>query len=319
MTQRPLVWVLQGHHAGDNAQARELARQLGWRAVLKPVRYNWCYRCSNLLLRASLASVDRQRSVPLAAPWPDLVIGIGRRSVPVARWIKRQSGGATTLVHLGRPRAPLRWFDLVVTTPQYGLPPAPNVVELPLPLALPVKPTEEELAHWSEIFAALPRPWTGLLVGGARQPFRFEAGTVGPLLDWADQGTGALLVSTSPRTPREVTAALQERAGPAYVHCWGEGSDNPHQAILALADRFVVTCDSISMMAEASATGKPVRVFELPRGPGRKAWNGRRGIGAWLVRHGLATPPRDLSAIRLGSCRAPIDLVERVTRLVRGG
>ena len=39
----------------------------------------------------------------LQPPWPDLVIGIGRRTVPVARWIQEQSGGRTNLVRLGHP------------------------------------------------------------------------------------------------------------------------------------------------------------------------------------------------------------------------
>lgn len=38
-------------------------------------------------------------------------------------------------------------------------------------------------------------------------------------------------------------------------------------AILALADIIVVTSDSVSMISEAAATGKPVRLFDLDPGP----------------------------------------------------
>ena len=53
---------------------------------------------------------------------------------------------------------------------------------------------------------------------------------------------------------------------PAHVFRWRSGApDNPYWGYLALADAFVVTGDSISMLAEACATGKPVFVFD----PGR--------------------------------------------------
>ena len=68
----------------------------------------------------------------LQPPWPDLVVGIGRRTVPVARWIQQQSGGRTNLVRLGHPRADNDLFDLVITTRQYPVPPGDNVVTLPL-------------------------------------------------------------------------------------------------------------------------------------------------------------------------------------------
>ena len=38
-------------------------------------------------------------------------------------------------------------------------------------------------------------------------------------------------------------------------------------AFLALADSFIVTSDSASMLAEACAAGKPVAMFDVPRRP----------------------------------------------------
>ena len=119
---RVRVWVLLGDGAGDNAQLLRLAEALGWPFEAKRIRYNRLNRCPNLLLGASKLTVDTQRSDPLAPPWPDLVIGASRRAAPLARWIKKQSGGRSRLVHLLHAQAPLHYFDLVVTTPQYRLP-----------------------------------------------------------------------------------------------------------------------------------------------------------------------------------------------------
>jgi hypothetical protein len=51
---------------------------------------------------------------------------------------------------------------------------------------------------------------------------------------------------------------------PSYVHRWRAGAAaNPYFAFLGLADRLVTTGESVSMLAEASATGKPLFIYDL--------------------------------------------------------
>ena len=50
----------------------------------------------------------------------------------------------------------------------------------------------------------------------------------------------------------------------ARLYRWDAGGDNPYHALLGLADRFVVTGDSISMMVEVARLGKPLAIFALP-------------------------------------------------------
>jgi mitochondrial fission protein ELM1 len=229
------------------------------------------------------------------------VIAVGRRTAPIAVWIKLQSEGRTRLIHLGRPRFPLDRFDLVITTPQYALPDGPNVVKALLPLtsatALP------DGKAWEQRFAQLPRPWTGVLVGGSIFPFRLgraEAVTFGAkLVDAQRKNGGSLLVSTSPRTGKHVADILAEAVGShGYVHRWVSGTENPHRFILNAADRFIVTEDSASMMAEACRSRKPVEIHELPRLPLPLFWHGRSGPAAYLARAGLLSPPRDTRRLR---------------------
>jgi mitochondrial fission protein ELM1 len=295
--QVPIVWVLQGLKAGDNAQARELARRLGHAAVVKPLRYNWLHHLPNILAGASIAHVRSEQKRELRPPWPKLVICAGKRAVPVALWIKKQSRGYAKIVHLGRPRVPLDWIDLVITTPQYGLPLAGNVIERPVPFVTPATPSETELAGWRRQFCHLPRPWTGVLVGGSVFPIYLDDKAIARLatrIRTAQEERGAVLVSTSPRTGVSAARKLTQLIPPpAYLHVFGEG-DNPHHAILALADRFIVTSDSVSMLAEAAGTGKPIEIFELPRSKLAVSWEARRGLGGWLARNGIISPPRDL-------------------------
>ena len=77
MRQRWSVWVLQGAHAGDNAQARALAHFLGAEFVLKQLFFTHFRHVPNVFLRSNLASIDRAKSASLEPPYPDLVIAVG--------------------------------------------------------------------------------------------------------------------------------------------------------------------------------------------------------------------------------------------------
>ncbi|MBT5646243.1 MAG: hypothetical protein HOJ41_00140, partial [Rhodospirillaceae bacterium] len=52
---------------------------------------------------------------------------------------------------------------------------------------------------------------------------------------------------------------------------WDGSGDNPYFGLLGLADAIVVTADSVSMVSEACATGKPVHVIELDGGSAKFA------------------------------------------------
>jgi mitochondrial fission protein ELM1 len=54
---------------------------------------------------------------------------------------------------------------------------------------------------------------------------------------------------------------------PAVV--WDGQGANPYFGYLGLADAIVVTSDSVSMVSEACATGKPVYVYALGNGGAR--------------------------------------------------
>jgi mitochondrial fission protein ELM1 len=118
---RPAIWVLKGVRAGDTAQAMDLALQLGGRVEGKQLAFNAFHNIPNWLLGARVSQLTQDAKKLLHPPWPDLVVATGRRTAPVALWIKTQSQGKTKLVHIGRPRMALSRFDLVLTTPQYGL------------------------------------------------------------------------------------------------------------------------------------------------------------------------------------------------------
>lgn len=275
-----------GHKAGDNTQVLALAEALDWPFEIKKFAYRKSELLTNRLLGDTLAGVVRQASSRLIPPWPDLVISAGRRNEPIARWIHRQSGGTNRLVHIGRPWAPLERFDLIVTTPQYLLPNCDNLVRNLLPLH---RVTEERLVAaaklWAPRFDDLPRPWFAVLLGGDSGPFVFtpeKGACLGYQINqMARIAGGSALVSDSARTPEATFAAFQSKLDvPAYVYRWrfSSGEENPYFGYLALADSIVATGESMSMLTEACATGKPLQIFDLSDSRARYHNNGKQVI-----------------------------------------
>jgi mitochondrial fission protein ELM1 len=284
----PSVWLLMGHRAGDNSQVQALGEALGWPFEIKRFAYHSWERLVNWPFTATLAGVVKERSSALGPPWPELVISAGRRNEPIARWIRararRSDGARVRLVHVGRPWARIERWDLVVTTPQYRLPHLPNVLhnETPLHRVTPGRLLEAG-ARWRGRLSYLPRPWVAVLAGGPSGPYPFDADSGARLArgasELAAKAGGSLLITTSARTPKD---AIEKLFGgvtvPAFLYRWREDDrENPYFAFLSLADQLVVTGDSVSMMTEACATGKPVFLFDT--GEGHFSMRERHGAG----------------------------------------
>jgi mitochondrial fission protein ELM1 len=313
---QPSVWCLLGLKAGDNAQVRALAEEIGFPLVEKTLYAQPWELLMHLGSFASLAGIDKQKSSSLEAPWPDLLITSGRRNEPVANWIRRQSGGHTKLVHVGRPWFALDNYEFVVTTPQYFLPQQSNIVhnQLPLYRLLPsqMQATSQQFApQWQH----LPRPWFALLLGGDSGRFVFtldKARQLGRACNrLAEAVGGSLLISDSPRTPTAAGDVLLEQISvPHFTYRCASETANPYPALLAQADEFVVTGESMSMLAETASQGKPLHIFDM--GDGDTPW--------WKLRHNYRYKPASHRlAMRYGPLRMRRDVGKIQQALVDSG
>jgi mitochondrial fission protein ELM1 len=264
-TTAPRVWALLDADPEHRAPVLSLARALGWPYESKTLGFNELGRLPAVTLGASLRSLDTRRSSDLQPPWPDLVIASGARSVPVARWLRQQSGGRTRLVHLGRPGAPFTLFDLIVTTPESRLPVRPNVLHLAAPL-LSDEPDDEPPTD----MASFPRPWTLLLAGGdiSRYVLRArEAIALGKAVrDRAGQ-SGTVFLLRGPRAKPAAVDQLRQILGSALQELdpalWTQYERR--RALLNAADDLILTPGDPQLLAEACLTGHPVSLFGLPK------------------------------------------------------
>ncbi len=269
------VWVLTGEKAGDNDQAVELARSLGCPFRIVKLSYNQGFRVPNALLGATTWTLRDGRD-EFRAPWPKVVIGTGRRSVPIARFIKKASGERSRIVRIGRPRADLESFDLVVTTPQYRLPPAPNVHCLSLPISSRSAPTlnacETRDALVSTPARTLVSPSERLkeivvMIGGDSDLYRFDteaAADLGKRLkELALAEKRRLFICYGRRVQPDAADVLDSSVGSclAKSHRFTDCGGNPYSRLLALGEMFVVSTDSASMMGDAIRRGRSVFLY----------------------------------------------------------
>ena len=297
MSTSPRIWVLLGHRRGDNNQLLALAEALGVPFETRTLSYRRIARLIMRLWPRSIAHLAPASRKTIGPPWPNLVIGIGRRSVSIGLWIKDQNRGKTTNVRLGNPRAPNHLFDLVLTTPQYPVGDADNVITLPLALNRFSEPPSPRPAERDLLDR--PRPHVLMSLGGTAPMWQLDLDVLkeatGKLLSRATSEGGTLFVAPSPRTPPAaldiVNAATSGASNVAVFD-----SDVRYPVFLADADLHFVTADSISMVSEAILTGKPVGLIDV-----RPKRRGRLLLGSDPDRHRFRDPRRFWSHVkRLG-------------------
>jgi uncharacterized protein len=325
---QPRIWLLLGERVGDNNQLLALAEALDLPFEIRTLHHNFLRNVARKQLSKTLLTFTAKSLRQLRPPWPDLTIGIGRRSVPVARWIKARSGGATKLVQLGNPRVDPGMFDLVITTPQYPVPTRPNVLVLPMAMSRfrsPPPPTEAELA-W---LAALPRPHILLAIGGSTAYLEIAPDSVEQaarqLKARASEQAGTLIVVGSPRTQPELLEAASRGIDGMGPHLIADGIMPRFAVLQADADEHHVTAESISMLSEAILTGRPVGMIPVELNAKARKWLGDgppaepfigpkrdlRRVWSRLERDGLVGT---ISEPRSGSPDNPVDIAAKAVR-----
>jgi uncharacterized protein len=268
------IWVLLSNRVGDNAQVLALAAALNVPYEIRLFSNRRGAIAANLLMGSRLPFLVRGRAACLTPPWPDLVIAAGSQSEPLCAQIRdhaASSGHRVKFVFLGRPWKSLAMYELIVTTPQYRVPAADNVMQIDLPLHLVTRDKVARLADiWSARMSHLPRPYVMVCLGGNINRYTLDRYAAKRLARQANAlaSGGSLLVCSSFRTPKRIMETLKRYISrPSYMFDWENSTaENPYLAFLGLADRIIVTGDSITMLAEACETRKPVHIFDLGEG-----------------------------------------------------
>lgn len=286
------IWVLTGAKTGDNAQVLRAADAVGLPYEVKRIVLSPEHEKAKPRVEASLHIVDQEKSDRLDAPWPDLVITIGRRLSLVALWIKERSGGQTRISLFNAPKGRAEAFDLIVAPAYYTIADGPRVCRIGLPLiAADEARIKRAKADFAAAVASLPRPLDVLLLGGDMGARKLDPDFALRTLRTMQESyarEGSIYVSTSRRTPAAAVEAVERALRPQdRIYRWREGAaDNPYFGLLAHGDRFTVTSDSLSMLTEVARLGRPLVIAEPPE---------RRSLADRIAALLPFRPARDLS------------------------
>lgn len=264
------IWALTDHRKGTANQVLGVARHTRFNVAEIALEYNkWADLPNVFTLGNGLRGLQQASRTAFHPPWPDIVVAAGRRSAPVALWIKYHHP-TVKLVHLMHPNMSLSSFDLVVL-PTHDQPQERQnmLATLGAPHALNEEILFSARARQPLNPDRLPKPWTMVCLGGHSTGGNFTLQDVEQLVQQLEPlaQEGSLLVSGSRRTPPALMHHATEHLNRAYpfitkeIYMPEQREDNPYHAWLAQASRFVVTGDSVSMISEAAYTSKPVYVF----------------------------------------------------------
>jgi uncharacterized protein len=188
--------------------------------------------------------------------------------------IRRASGGRTLAAQIQDPQFGRGEFDMLFV-PEHDRRRGPRIV---LTSGAIHRVTPERLAAERRRFPALDalaRPVLGVLIGGANRAYRLDVRRLGEIAEMIAAALrrtgGSAVVTPSRRTGEPGLAVLRERLAGLPGVIWDGNGANPYYAYLAIADALLVTADSVSMVSEAAATGKPVHIIGLDGGDAKFA------------------------------------------------
>ncbi len=265
----PVAWALHDGKAGMASQAVGLAEASGFPFVEKRLAIRLPWACLPPRFWLMPFRAPGSAGARLMPPWPDLVIACGRNAAMPALAIRRASGGRTVAAQIQNPEIGRGEFDLLIV-PEHDRLRGPNVIATrgAVHRVTPARLAAER-RRFPEL-AAMPPPILSVLIGGSNKAYRLTQRRLGEIGDalaliLRAQG-GSVLLTPSRRTGAAGLALLRQRLAGLPAAIWDGAGENPYYAYLALADALLVTADSVSMISEAAATGKPVHILELDGG-----------------------------------------------------
>ena len=285
-------WIISDGKAGNETQCRGVFDALGLKTEVKRIQPGWLQELFAPYMSVARAERFGEPGSSFAPPWPDFAIAAGRLTAPYIRALKRHAKLATYTIILQDPKVPLTTADFF-WMPEHDRRRGPNVLTT---VASPhgFSPERIEALRATpppDAFAAVPRPWVAVLIGGDGSSYTFKPDDIkrfaAALRSLAERGAG-LLMTPSRRTPPTLLSAIDRATADFPRFLWNGTGDNPYPAMLAHADRFVVTADSVNMCGEPAVTGRPIQVF-TPSGGSAKF---QRYHDA-LTRHGATRPLPD--------------------------
>jgi len=196
----------------------------------------------------------------------DIIISCGRKSVIPSIFIKRNSKKRIINIHIQDPKVLLDNFDFVVV-PQHDNLSGKNVISTKGAIHyLTINEIGKNKGYLANKLKS-GQEIVALIIGGPTKYYKYTKKNIENIFSKINsnflKNNFQLIVIPSIRTPKDIIKIANEHYGKDHLVI-NEINKKAYLSALGLSKFIVVTCDSSSMISEASITGKPIYVADIP-------------------------------------------------------
>jgi len=194
---------------------------------------------------------------------PDLIISCGRKSVIPSILLKKNNPSIFT-IHIQNPKVDPKNFDAVIA-PMHDKIYGPNVYKSEGAIHYI---THEQIQAAKSYLAdkIKSKKIVSVILGGPNKYYHFNNKQLSKIFDSIKDnfiGKGyEVIIVPSLRTPKTIIALAKKEMG-NFGYVVDTVDKQAYLSAYALATYIIVTCDSISMISEAMASGKPIYVAHM--------------------------------------------------------
>jgi uncharacterized protein len=296
------IYVLSAGRRGDLGQMTDVAVATGLPLEVRHLQFHGGATWRKCLWPAHFLTIPSPEVFAGIEPHDVVLCAEAHVCALVAK--KRRSGNKFIAVCIGRPRGYFDDFDLIITSPQYELPPGQNVFQIPYP---PHQLPEYVSAALKNRPPASAHPRHVCLIGGSSAPDMLDREALNRIIDELQVLTSRdgyeVDILFSPRTSLHAKQHIVKRAdmNAMRVHDYADKDGEKYWCLLSQADSVSVTADSVSMIVESMLTGRPVHVHKLSQQPRLyhkiTRWMNGKGVARKLFERGILEPRPNRQAL----------------------
>ena len=255
----PIIWTLTDGSQGMISQTKGLALEFGNNVeeIVTDVMFPWS------VLQPGILPVYKWifKNKILDKKTPDILISCGRKSVYLSSFLKRNNPQLIN-IHIQNPKISSKNFSFIVA-PNHDNFKGYNVINSigALHHFKKKEPIKNRINTNNEDIVSC-------IIGGENNHYFFGKKEAKDLCkkikDLKNYNPKIrILVITSRRTTKEIKKLFINELG-SIAKIWIGGKENPYEYALYNSNFFIISSDSTSMISEASISGKPIYIYQLP-------------------------------------------------------
>ena len=255
----PTIWSITDGSQGMISQTRGLANELSEEIteIKTDIRFPWSRLQPGIL---PFYSWIFKNTLPGNAI-PEIVISCGRKSVYLSLYLKKKFSNIVN-IHIQDPKISPKKFSFIVA-PNHDKLRGKNIIN-----SIGALHYFNQQKLNKKKFDINSKNLVSCIIGGENNHYSFKEKEAldlcNKIIDLKKKNINIeILVLTSRRTSKSIKRLLKTKLETIAKLWLGEGQ-NPYEFALYNSSHFIITSDSTSMISEASISGKPIYIYNLP-------------------------------------------------------